>query len=265
MAKQQAPKTPVTTPKKKPADTGGGDAFSYLWRNLLITAVVGIVILTVYKANEAPGKMQELYSEYQQLAQSRGNEARISEIQQEFTQLQADTGAFKEAIRKYTRGYYWVSHDVAAGSLKQINEINEKVESGQMKPLTYQDKMGYKVGLYPLIKYVNENTPPNAVILLPEGDSLLSNTGKWNFVYDPDWMEYFLYPRLCLARGREKEYPMLANKITHVLIVGGKGYDLLKYDVPVEQRQPEAILPIDHPPAPPAQPEPSTQPAQPKQ
>lgn len=259
MAKQQPTKPPVTPPKRKPAAAGEGDAFSYLWRNLLIVAVLGLVFLIIYKANEGPAKMQELYGEYQQLAQSRGNEARIGEIQREFTELQGDTGFFKQLIRKYTSGYYWATHDVALGSLKQINDINEKIESGQMKPLSYDDKMSYKVGLYPLIQHIRQNTPENAVIMLPLGDSVLSNTGKWNFVYDPDWMEYFLYPRLCLARGREKEYPALANRVTHVLIVQGKGYDLLKYDVPVDQRPSEAILPIDHPPAAPAQP---TQPTQ---
>ncbi len=254
MAKQQQPKQPAAAAKKNTPANTGGDAFTYLWRNLLIVAVLGLIFLIIYKANESPAKMQELYGEYQQLSQTRGNEARISEIQREFTELQADTGFFKKTIRKYTNGYYWATHDVAMGSLKQINDINEKIESGQMKPLTYEDKMGYKVGLYPLITYVKQNTPENAVILLPLGDSVLSNTGKWNFVYDPDWMEYFLYPRLCLARGREKEYPALANRVTHVLIVQGKGYDLLKYDVPLDQRPSEAIMPIDHPPAPPAQP-----------
>lgn len=259
MAKPQPSKPAVPAAKKKSASDTEGDAFTYLWHNLLIVAILGIIFLVVYNINVGPGKMQELYGEYQQLSQTRGNETRINEIAEEFRKLQADTGFFKEAIRRYTRGYYWVTHDVAAGSLKQIGEINEKIESGQMKPLTREDKLGYKVGIYPLIKYINENTPENAVILLPQGDSLLSNTPRWNFVYDPDWMEYFLYPRLCLAIGREDEYPELAKRATHVLIVQGKGYEKLKYDVPVEQRTSEAILPIDHPPAPPAQP------AQPKQ
>ena len=248
MAKQQPKKSTVIPQKKKAAAVVGGDAFTYLLRNSIIVAVLGVLFLLIYKVNEGPGKMQDLYSEYQQLSQSRGSQERINEIAEEFKTLQADTGFFKEAIRKYTRGYYWVAHDVAAKSLEQINEINAKVESGQIKPLTREDKLGYKVGVYPLIKYLIESTPKDAVILLPPGDSVLSNTSKWNFVYDPEWMEYFIYPRLCLTTGRENEHPDLAKRITHVLIVQGRGYDKLKYDVPLDQRPSEAVLPIDHPP-----------------
>jgi hypothetical protein len=52
-----------------------------------------------------------------------------------------------------------------------------------------------------------------------------------------------------LAIGREDEHPELKKRITHVLIIEGKGYDRLKYDVPLEQRPREAILPINQPPA----------------
>lgn len=245
MAKQQ-PKQTVQPQKKKTDSSSENGAFTYLLRNGIVIVVIGVLFLIIDKVNEGPGKMQDLYSEYGQLRQSHGSEERMNEIAEEFKKLQADTGFLKEAIRKYTRGYYWVTHDVAQKSLEQINDINAKVESGQMKPLTREDKLGYKVGVYPLIKYLNESTPKDAVILLPPGDSVLSNTSKWNFVYDPEWMEYFIYPRLCLTTGRENEHPDLAKRITHVLIVQGRGYDKLKYDVPVEQRASEAVLPIDH-------------------
>jgi len=248
MAKQQ-PKTQTTT-KKRAETASDGSAFTYLWRNAAIIIVLGVLFLIINKVNEGPGKMQDLYGEFQQLRQNRGSEERMNEIAAEFQKLQADTGWFKEAIRKYTRGYYWVTHDVAGKSVEQIKNIQAKVEGGQMKPLTREDKLGYKVGVYPLIKYLNENTPKDAVILLPPGDSLLSNTSKWNYVYDPEWMEYFIYPRLCLATGRENEHPDLAKRITHVLIVQGRGYDKLKYEVPADQRPSEAVLPIDHPPVP---------------
>ncbi len=247
MAKQQ-PKQQVQQQKKKTDSSSDGGAFTYLFRNFIIIAVIGILFLIIDKVNEGPGKMQDLYSEYQQLRQSHGSEERMNQIADEFKTLQADTGFIKESIRKYTRGYYWVTHDVVGKSVEQINDINSKIESGQMKPLTREDKLAYKVGVYPLIKYLNENTPKDAVILLPPGDSLLSNTSKWNYVYDPEWMEYFIYPRLCLATDRENEHPDLAKRITHVLIVQGRGYDKLKYELPVDQRPSEAVLPIDHPP-----------------
>lgn len=246
MAKQQS-KQPVQ-PKKKTESSDSG-AFTYLLRNAAIIAVLGILFLVIYKVNEGPGRMQDLYSEYGQLRQNHGSEQRMNEIADEFKLLQADTGFFKESIRKYTRGYYWAVHDMAGKSVEQIKDIEARVESGQMKPLTREDKLAYKVGVYSRIQYLNENTPKDAVILLPPGDSLLSNTSKWNYVYDPEWMEYFIYPRLCVATGREIDHPDLAKRITHVLIVEGRGYDKLKYEVPAEQRNGDwAVLPIDHPP-----------------
>lgn len=241
MAKQQPKQSPQTGKKAATAQAGGG-FFTYLWHNAVIIAVIGALFMFIMKINEGPGKMQDLYMEYQQLAQTRSNPERINEIAAEFQKLQADTGTIKDFLRKYTRGYYWASHDLVTKNLEQINELKEK-------NLSFEDKMSYKVGVYPLIKYLNENTPKDAVILLPLGDSLLSNTSRWNFVYDPEWMEYFIYPRLCLATGRENEHPDLAKRVTHVLILQGRGYDKLKYDVPVDQRPSEAVLPIDHPPA----------------
>lgn len=249
MTKQQK-QTPVKPPKKQ-TDSTESSGFTYLLRNGAIVLVLGILFLTIDRINEGPAKMQDLYMEFQQLRQNRGSEQRANEIAAEFQTLQADTGWLKEAVRKYTRGYYWAVHDVAGKSVEMINDLKEKIENGQMKPLSHEDKMAYKVGVYPLLKYLNENTPEDAVILLPPGDSLLSNTSKWNYVYDPEWVEYFIYPRLCLATGRENEHPDLAKKITHVLIVQGRGYDKLKYEVPVDQRPSEAVLPIHQPPAPP--------------
>jgi hypothetical protein len=75
----------------------------------------------------------------------------------------------------------------------------------------------------------------------------LANESKWNFIYDPEWVEYFLYPRLCVA-SHDTTAP-LRKKATYALIVNGYGYENLKYDVPLNERPKEAVLPIDHPPA----------------
>jgi len=62
-------------------------------------------------------------------------------------------------------------------------------------------------------------------------------------------MEYFIYPRLCVTIGDEKDHPDLAKRANYVIIVHGKGYEKLKYDMPVNERPSEAVFPIDHPPA----------------
>ena len=66
-------------------------------------------------------------------------------------------------------------------------------------------------------------------------------------VYDPEWMEYFLYPRLCVQIGKEENNPSLKERVTHVLIVEGKGYEKLHYEVPMNMRPKEDVLPIDLP------------------
>ena len=115
--------------------------------------------------------------------------------------------------------------------------------------MTREDKLAMRIGIWGFIDYINKNTPKDAVIYLPEGDTVTSNTSKWNYIYDPEWMEYFLYPRLCVAMGRESDHPDLAKRVTHAVIIQGKGYDKLKYEVPVEQRAQEAVLPINQPPS----------------
>ncbi|MBL0310240.1 MAG: hypothetical protein IPP77_11350 [Bacteroidetes bacterium] len=158
-------------------------------------------------------------------------------------EIQNDTSYLK----KLTRGYQWAIHDMALGNLKYINELKDKIAGGQMKPMSYEDKMAQRVGNYSLLQYINNNTPKDAVILLPHMDSI-GNDSKWNFIGEPEWTEYFIYPRLCISPRDEKRFPDLAKRITHVLIINGIGYDRLRYEVPVDRRVSETVLPIDQPP-----------------
>ena len=128
----------------------------------------------------------------------------------------------------------------------EIKKLKEKFGNGGDETITREDKLRYKIHTYMLMDLVNANCPPNSVILLPPADSLEMNP-KWNFIYDPLWVEYFIYPRLCIAAGTETKNPELAKRITHVLIVKGIGYDKLKYDVPMDKREPLCLLPINKP------------------
>jgi hypothetical protein len=240
MAKQHHKHPPATPRAKKQGASAGGDTFTYLWRNMLILLVVGFILLGVDRMNKKQGELQAKYQEFQQLRQSGADQQRLGELYNEIMDIQADTSFLK----KLTRGYYWAVHDVAIGGSENVEEIKGKAA----KPLTREDKLAMRIGIWPLIDYINKSTPPNAVIYLPEGDSVTANTSKWNYIYDPEWMEYFLYPRLCVAQGKEQDHLDLAKRVTHVVIIQGKGYDKLKYEVPVDQRPQEAVLPIDHPP-----------------
>jgi hypothetical protein len=239
MAKQQHKQSPGSTPAKKQSASAGGDTFTYIWRNLLIVAVLAFILFGVDRMNRKQGQLQEMYQEFQQLRQSGANQARLEELYNQIMEVQSDTSFFK----KLTRGYYWAVHDVAIKGSENVEEMKSK----SPKPLTREDKLAMRVSTWPLIDYINKNTPDTAVIYLPEGDSITSNNSKWNYVYDPEWMEYFLYPRLCVAMGRESDHPELAKRVTHVVIIEGKGYDKLRYDVPMNLRPKEDVLPIDHP------------------
>lgn len=243
----------MSKPVKKPSTpsapnkTGGQDFFAYLWRNGLIIAILALFLFSVDKMNERQGKLQEYYQEFSQLRQANANPARQEELYREIIEIQSDTSYLK----KITRGYRWAIHDLAFKNLEYIESLKAEFKArgiDSTEQSLYEAKMGIKVGNYPLIQYMVKNTPEDAVILLPPGDSIASDS-RWNFLYDPEWTEYFIYPRLCVATGHEDKHPELAKRVTHVLIIKGIGYDKLKYDVPVEQRPSEIVLPINQPPA----------------
>ena len=240
MAKKQHKPVQPQQAKKHPTSSEG-NTFTYLWRNFAIVLVIGFILLGIDRMNQKQGQLDDMYREFQQLRQSGGDQQRMQELYNQIIEIQNDTSFLK----KITRGYYWAVHDVAIKGSENVKDLEDKAT----KPLTREDKLAMRVGTWPFIDYINKNTPKDAVIYLPEGDSITSNNNKWNYIYDPELMEYFLYPRLCLAMGREKNHPDLAKRVSYAVIINGKGYDKLKYDVPVEQRAQEAVLPINHPPA----------------
>lgn len=234
---------PAAPAAKKKEPSSGGDAVSYVLRNLLIIAVIGFLFFFIDRINEKQSQLPELYQEFQQLRQSGGNQLRMEELYDQIMEIQNDTSYLK----KLTKGYRWAIHDMALGNLKNIEEIKEKLRTGQIKSLTHEEKLAQRIGNYSFLQYINNNTPKDAVILLPPNDSI-GNDSKWNFIGEPEWTEYFIYPRLCISPRDEKRFPDLAKRISHVLIINGIGYDRLKYEVPVEQRVSETVLPIDQPP-----------------
>jgi len=244
MAKQQPKRPPVQAPKKQKVSEGSG-SFGYLVRNFALVLGFALLFFVIDKANQRESEYGELVNEYKQLKQSGQNPARLNEVYHQIMDLQGEMENNTSLFKKLFRGYHWAIHDIAIGSVENVHEMEDKAT----KPLTREDKLAMRVGIWPFIDYINKNTPPDAVIYLPKGDSVISNEGKWNFIYDPEWMEYFIYPRLCVTIGRENENPELAKRVTHVVIVEGKGYDKLKYDVPLAQRPSEGVFPIDHPPA----------------
>lgn len=241
---------PTEKTQKKPASTGAPSNSGPFMRNLVIIGVLCIIFLGIYMMNAGYSELRSLDHERQALQENpSGNAQRLDEINRRVQEIESDTGYIKTMFF----GYYYDVHSVAFGAQDQIDEAIAEIKEDKAKfgqdnngPITREDKLASKVHTFRLMDFINTNCPSNSVILLPPADSL-SNNSKWNFVWDPMWVEYFIYPRLCIASGTEKLYPDLAKRITHVLIVKGIGYDKLKYDVPADKREPLCLLPIQKP------------------
>ncbi len=247
-------KVKQNNPGNKTPVAGAGSAGSFtsspLFRNGIIILLFSIVFLGVYKMNDHDDERRNLETELDVIEQTPGsNDVRKNEIERRLHEISVDTGYVKALFL----GYYADVRYVALGVQKQIDHADEEIKAQKAKfhidnggEITREDKLRVKVKTYLLLERINQYCPANSVILLPPADSL-ANDEDWNFVYDPMWVEYFIYPRLCIASGTEAQYPDLAKRITHVLIVKGIGYDKLKYKVPPEKRERLGLLPVNEP------------------
>ena len=249
MAKQK-PQTKQTPPipKKQSASSGGG--FSYLLRNIAVAFGVFIIFFLFWHMFANERRLTDLTKQYYELRAANPNSPEVREVGQEAMGLQQEVMGDTSFLKRVMRGYHWAIHDLCLGNLENIEKVKEEMHyshEDSTEQSLLEAKMKRRVGLYSFIKYINATTPKDAVIFLPYGDAVISNDSKWSFIYEPEWMEYFIYPRLCVTIGDEKAHPDLAKKANYVIIVRGKGYEKLKYDVPMDQRVSEAILPIDSP------------------
>ncbi|MCS6934467.1 MAG: hypothetical protein NZM35_04855 [Chitinophagales bacterium] len=223
-------------------------AFTYIFRNVVIVVAFGLLLLIIDGYNRKQRELPELTKEFYALRESGSNQQRLMELYNRIVEIQTDTSFLTRVLR----GYNFAVHDVAIGGKESVRRAKEEIRrlglDSTAKSL-YDAKMNMRVGLYPFFQYVVQNTPEDAVIFIPKGDSALSNNPKYNFIYELEWTEFFIYPRLCLNIGDEDKQPELARRATHVMIVDGRGYEKLKYHIPPEQRPRDAILPIHQPPA----------------
>lgn len=229
--------------EKKPVQTAQGFAAGAFFRNGVIIFLLSIIFMGIYALNDKRVELPDLYNEMSTLQDRPGDhEQRMHEIGQRINEIETDTSYFKTLFV----GYFDEVHFVAFGAQAQIDKVTSEIAKDGNAPLTREDKLSYKVHTFKLLDFINANCPANSVILLPPIDSF-QNDSRWNYVYNPDWVEYFIYPRLCIASGKESENPELAKRITHVLIIKGIGYDKLKYDVPMDKREKIGLLPINKP------------------
>ena len=102
--------------------------------------------------------------------------------------------------------------------------------------------------IYAYIQSIKDNTPEDAVILYPSHDSffpkdrehIFHNTGISNKM----WAIRFLYPRIIVTPS-ELEQSSYKNKITHVAIVNGYGFEYLPYKDKLNKRALFDVMPVN--------------------
>ena len=136
--------------------------------------------------------------------------------------------------------------DVQPGYNWAYNMLQKNLETIRHYSRTTTDnRFEMKLGLsHVYLRYVKENTPENAVILLPGKEAFYPEGEERIFSGEPYnklWAIRFLYPRRVIIPSELGKTPW-SEKVTHVAIVNGRGYEYLDYEV--EQKAPHAVLPM---------------------
>ncbi len=126
--------------------------------------------------------------------------------------------------------YAWLKDDLIKENLKIIKKYPR---------LSSDEKLGAKIGYdFQVLKMIRDATPENAIILFPRQDTcqnIRKREGGQNLsgggLHVKIWSQYYLYPRRVVYD--ESKDPDL-SKANYLAIVGGNGYDKLKY--PVKER-----------------------------
>ncbi len=140
-----------------------------------------------------------------------------------------------EPGNNWASGYNW-AYNMLKGNAKTIR---------QYAYTTTDNRFEMKLGLsHVYLRYLKENTPENAVILLPSQEAFFPKGEEHIFSGEPFnklWATRFLYPRRVIIPSELGKTPW-SERITHVAIVNGRGYEYLDYEV--GQKAPHTVLPI---------------------
>lgn len=104
------------------------------------------------------------------------------------------------------------------------------------KDLTEEQKYGARMKKdYAFLKFIKDRTDEDAVILFPPTevfeDTPFNQDGAWG-IKNPNWVTYFLYPRIIINEDWKDKYPEVYDKYTNVFVVNGWGFDKVDYPVP---------------------------------
>ena len=143
-------------------------------------------------------------------------------------------------------GYNYAVKEVAIRNKEKIEEMETRRLNFNLPEISWEMKRQFRIQDYWYIQTIQDHTPRNSntVVLLPP-HSAIDSTEEFNLLSSSEWMEYFLYPRLCVSEDEKETKKELYAKVTHVAIVNNWGYDKLKY-VPYSKPS-EAVLSIEKP------------------
>jgi len=135
-------------------------------------------------------------------------------------------GVFIFTVFRENSGYNWVWQSLIGENLKFVARSSHLNESQK-----YQAKFGIDAAA---LDYVKQNTPENAVILMPPTAILMADSASFQFKKDlggikvRNWALDILYPRK-LVYFDEKEKNKYAGSISHVVVMDGWGFEYLNY------------------------------------
>ncbi len=116
------------------------------------------------------------------------------------------------------------------------------------KNLNVEERYAIKLGIgYSAFKYVRENTPDSAVILLPRREDFMPENQKSRFggeVYKIMWASRFLHPRKIVSRYT-LEKGNAAYQPTHVIVVNDSCKEFIDYPIPAYVEF--GVFPVKHP------------------
>jgi hypothetical protein len=143
-------------------------------------------------------------------------------------------------------GYNYAIKEVAIGNKQRIDQIETRKINFNLPEITWELKRQFRIEDYWYIQTIQDVTPKNfnTVVLLPP-HSAVDSTPQFKELSDPEWMEYFLYPRLCVSEDEKETKKELYAKVNYVAIVNNWGYDKLKYEP--AGRPSEAVMPVVKP------------------
>jgi|LWDU01.1.fsa_nt_gi hypothetical protein len=146
-------------------------------------------------------------------------------------------------VKEINDGYKWFFGSLLKNNIKMLQDKKVKRMNLNQK---YESKLGFD---YRFLKHIADNTPENAIILMPPDSIIFPKKGRIFFnksmksasIRNKSWASYFVYPRK-LVYEKINENSKYVDKATHVAIVNHWGYHKLKN--PPRQRQQFAVIPL---------------------